>query len=378
MRSIERKTSPFEDVPRDARRQAKWVEPKLVAEISYTELTDDGILRHPAFLGLREDKKARDVGMEHEKPVDEIMAENTKPSADRDTMRAGVRITSPGKVLFPDQGLSKSDLLDYYEAVAGLMLPHIECRPLSLVRCPQGRSGKCFFQKHDSGGFPDELQRIEIEEGTGASGQYFYVEDIAGIVAGVQMGVLEFHIWGSRADNLEKPDRIVFDLDPDVGLDFEDVRAGALDVRDRLADIGLQTFAMLSGGKGFHVIAPLERRMEWPDIKSFCKGFATKLAQEAPDRYVANMAKARRKGRIFIDYLRNERGSTSIAPYSTRARENAPVAAPISWAEVKTVKAANVFTVATMPKRAAKTRDPWRGYFDVRQSITKAMLKAVT
>jgi bifunctional non-homologous end joining protein LigD len=293
-------------------------------------------------------------------------------------VRSGVRITSPDKVLFADQGLSKSDLVDYYEAVAELMLPHIEGRPLSLVRCPQGRSGKCFFQKHDSGGFPDELKRVEITEGTGASGQYFYVEDVKGIVAGVQMGVLEFHIWGSRADRLEKPDRIVFDLDPDVGLDFKDVRSATFDVRDRLADLGLETFAMLSGGKGFHVIAPLVRRMEWPEVKAFCKGFATKVAEDAPDRYVANMAKVKRKGRIFLDYLRNERGSTAIAPYSTRARDGAPVAAPITWDEVKTVDAANIFTVKTLPQRVKKTGDVWPGYFEVRQSITKAILKAVS
>jgi bifunctional non-homologous end joining protein LigD len=298
-------------------------------------------------------------------------------AASREMVRAGVRITSPDKVLFAELGLSKSDLVDYYEAIAALMLPHIKDRPLSLVRCPQGRSSKCFFQKHDSGGFPEELKRVEIVEGTGASGQYFYVTDLKGIVAGVQMGVLEFHIWGSRADQLEKPDRIIFDLDPDVGLDFDDVRAAAFDVRDRLADIGLTTFPMLSGGKGFHIIAPLVRRAAWPEVKAFCKAFAVMLGEDAPDRYVANMAKARRKGRIFVDYLRNERGSTAIAPYSTRARDNAPVAAPLTWEEARTVAAANVFTVETMPRRAQKVGDPWPGYFDVRQSITKAMQASI-
>jgi bifunctional non-homologous end joining protein LigD len=371
-KAIARKTPPFENVPRDARRHAKWVEPKLVAEIEFTEFTGDGILRHPAFLGLREDKKPREVGLERPKPLEATMAKEGG-----DTVRAGVRITSPEKVLFADQGLSKGDLIDYYEAVADLILPHIKGRPLSLVRCPQGSSGKCFFQKHDSGGFPDELKRIEITEGTGASGQYFYIDDLKGLVAGVQMGVLEFHIWGSRAGKLEKPDRLVFDLDPDVGLDFKDVRRATIDVRDRLADLGLETFPMLSGGKGIHVVAPIDRRMEWPDVKAFCKGFAARLAEDAPDRYVVNMAKARRKGRIFLDYLRNERGSTAIAPYSTRARDGAPVATPITWDEVKKVDAANIFSVKTLSQRMKEAGDAWPGYFDVRQSITKAMLKAV-
>jgi bifunctional non-homologous end joining protein LigD len=294
-----------------------------------------------------------------------------------DIQRSGVRITSPNKILFPGQGLSKSDLIDYYEQIAELMLPHLKDRPLSLVRCPQGSEGKCFFQKHDSGGFPGELKRVTITEGSGETDQYFYIDDLKGIVAAVQMGVLELHIWGSRVDQIERPDRIVIDLDPDVGLGFEDVRRAAFDLRDRLADLGLTTFPMLSGGKGFHIVAPLTRRAEWPEVKAFCRGLAVRLGEEAPDRYVANMSKARRKGRIFVDYLRNERGATAIAPYSTRSRDGAPVAAPITWDEAKTVKSANQFDVRSMPERARKVGDPWPGYFDTKQSITKAMMRAV-
>jgi bifunctional non-homologous end joining protein LigD len=245
------------------------------------------------------------------------------------------------------------------------------------VRCPSGADHKCFYQKHDSGGFPKVLHHIEIEEGSGEKEQYFYVTDLAGIIGGVQMNVFEFHIWGCRVDQLEKPDRIVFDLDPDVGLGFEDVRFAAFELRDRLAKLGLETFPMLSGGKGIHVIAPLSRRADWIATKAFCKGFATSLEADAPERYVSNMAKAKRKGRIFVDYLRNERGSTAITPYSTRARERAPVAAPITWKEMKTVAGANIYTVQTMAERARKVRDPWPGYFDVRQSITRKLLKAV-
>ena len=386
-KKLARKDSPFDALPREAKRGAQFVEPKLVAEIAYTELTADGILRHPSYLGLREDKPAREVKREVA-AESEAMADEAKPDKSKaakakgseskgdDTVRSGIRVTSPDKILFPGQGITKGDLLDYYEAIAPLMLPHLEKRPLSLVRCPQGRGSKCFFQKHDTGGFNAAMKHVMIRESDGDEAQYFYVDDLPGIVAGVQMGVLELHIWGSRIDAVEKPDRLVIDLDPDEGLDFGDVRRAAFDIRDRLAAIGLVTFPMLSGGKGIHVIAPLSRRAEWPEVKAFCHGFAVMLGEDAPDRYVANMAKAKRKGRIFVDYLRNERGSTAIAPYSTRAREGAPVATPVSWKEAEAAKAANLHTIRTLPQRA-KMGDPWPDYFKVRQTLTKAMMKAV-
>jgi bifunctional non-homologous end joining protein LigD len=372
-KKLARKTSPFLEVPREVRK-AKWVEPKLVAEVEFSEFTSDRILRHPSFMGLREDKPAKEVDLEQPQPVKEVVM--SEGDGD-DTVLAGIRVTSPRKVFYPGQGITKAELIEYYEQVAPLMLPHLKDRPLSLVRCPQGHRAHCFFQKHDTGGFPSDMHHVLIEEGSGESEQYFYIDDLKGIVAGVQMGTLEFHIWGSRRDQVEKPDRIVIDLDPDVGLGFDDVRRAAFDLRDRLQDIGLTTFPMLSGGKGFHIVAPLARRAEWPEVKAFCHGFAVKLGEDAPDRYVAVMSKARRKGRIFVDYLRNERGSTAIAPYSTRARDNAPVAAPITWKEVETVAAANMFTVRTMPERAKKVGDPWPGYFDTKQSLTKRMMKAV-
>ena len=290
---------------------------------------------------------------------------------------AGVRLTHPDRVLFPGQGLSKRDLAAYYETVAALMLPHIAKRPLSLVRCPAGSGKKCFFQKHDTGGFPDAMRRVPIEEASGAKENYFHVSDLAGLVAGVQMGVLEFHIWGARIDEVEKPDRLVFDLDPDVGLGFDAVRTAAFDIRERLAALGLRSFALLTGGKGIHVVAPLQRRAAWPDVKTFAKSFAAMLAAEAGDRYVANMAKAKRNGLIFVDYLRNERGSTAIAPYSTRARDGAPVAAPVAWEELDTISAANAFTLSSMPERVRRVGDPWAGYFDIKQSITEKMRRKV-
>lgn len=363
---------PLQEVPKAVAREARWVRPELVAEIAYTEFTGEGILRHPSFLGLREDKPAAEVRKEEPAAM-----QGASAAGDREAVRSGIRITSPDKVLFPGQGLTKADLVAYYEAVAETMLAYAARRPLSLVRCPQGRSRKCFFQKHDTGGFPDAMRHVMIAESSGAEEQYFYVADSAGLVAGVQMGVLEFHIWGSRIDQVEKPDRLVFDLDPDEGLDFDAVRRAAFDLRERLAALGLASFPMLTGGKGIHVVVPLVRRALWPEVKAFARGFAQLLAAEAPERYVANMAKARRKGRIFVDYLRNDRGATAIAPYSTRVREGAPVAAPVAWEELPRLAGAAAFTVADMPERLRRRGDPWSGYGDARQALTARMRKTV-
>ncbi|PXA99098.1 DNA ligase D [Nostoc sp. 3335mG] len=357
---IARKTRPFEEVPRDRARGVHWVEPELVAEIAYTELTGDDILRHPSFVGLREDKAAKEVRMEK---VD-VLDQDGEDVAER----LGVRLTSPDRVVFPGQGITKGNLVAYYEAVAEAMLPHIKDRPLSLVRCPQGRAKYCFFQKHDTGGFPEQLKSTTITEKDGAGEDYFYVDDLAGLIAGTQMNTLEWHIWGSRRQDIEKPDRLVFDIDPDEGLDFAAVRAAARDIGKKLEAMKLKSYPMVSGGKGIHVIVPLKPEVEWPEVKEFCKSFAQSLADDEPDRFTANMSKAKRKGRLFIDYLRNERGSTAICPWSARSREGAPVAVPISWDEVETIKAANIFSLETAAARAAG-ENPWPDYFKIRQSL---------
>jgi bifunctional non-homologous end joining protein LigD len=245
-----------------------------------------------------------------------------------------VTISHPRRMLFPEAGITKGDLAAYYRAIAPAMLPWITDRPVSLVRCPQGRARKCFFQKHDSGGFGPHVRHVPIAEKDGKTEDYLYVADGAGIVACVQMGTIEFHGWGARVADVETPDRIVFDLDPDVGLDFAAVRKAAKDIRRQLADMGLATFPMLTGGKGVHVIAPLTPKAEWPAVSDFCRRFALALAKAEPERFTANLKKVERTGRIFVDYLRNQRGATAVVPYSVRARDGAPVAAPINWDEL--------------------------------------------
>ncbi|KKB09341.1 DNA ligase D [Devosia chinhatensis] len=367
LKALESKDSPFDAVPRERARGAHWVRPELVAEIAYTELTGDDILRHPSFVGLRGDKPAKEVSMENPIRLDdgEEVAE-----------RLGVRLTSPERVVYPGQGITKAQIVAYYEDVAEAMLPHIENRPLSLVRCPQGRAKQCFFQKHDTGGFPEQLLSKAIAEKDGEKKDYFYIKELAGLVAGTQMNVLEWHIWGSRFLAVEKPDRMVFDIDPDEDLPFSAITEAATDIRDRLTDLGLNSYPLVSGGKGIHVIVPLKPTKPWPEIKAFCRALAQSMATDEPDRFTANLSKARRKGRLFIDYLRNERGSTAISPWSVRSREGAPVAAPVEWDEVKGLTKANGFSLAAAAGRA-RDAGAWSGYFEEKQQLTVKMLKAL-
>ena len=313
--------------PRAEVRGAHWLRPALVAEIAYTEMTNEGTLRHPSYLGLREDKKPEAVVLESETPVEEAAAPATST----------VKISNPDRIIDPDTGVTKGQLADHYNAVAAVMLPWAGSRPISLVRCPQGRAKKCFFQKHDAGMFGDAVRQVGILEKDGHNEPYLYVDTPEGLLTCVQMGTIEFHGWGSRIEDVEKADRLVFDLDPDEGLDFEAVRKAAFHFRDILQSIGLETFPMVTGGKGIHVIAPLVPRAEWPEVKSFAHRLAQAVAQSDPANFTAALPKVQRKGRIFVDYLRNQRGATAVMPYSVRARSGAPVAAPITWKEMETI-----------------------------------------
>ncbi|MEV5021080.1 DNA ligase D [Sphingobium sp. LMA1-1-1.1] len=326
----ERKTAAL-PVPRSESMGARWVRPDLVAEVAFAEFTADNVVRHASFLGLREDKAANEVEREEMMEIPEA--------------QGSIRISNPDRLIFPEAKISKGELADYYARMGSVMLPWIAYRPISLVRCPQGRAKKCFFQKHDSGSFGDHVKHVPIREKEGNEEDYLYIEDGDGILACVQMGAIEFHGWGSSIADVERPDRMIFDLDPDEGLDFKDVKKAARDIRRTLEDLGLTSFAMLSGGKGIHVVVPLKPEAQWPEVKDFADRFARALAVQEPDRFTATMSKAKRKGRIFIDWLRNQRGATAVLPYVVRAREHASIAAPVTWEELDGIESAAHFTV---------------------------------
>ena len=346
MAPLEQKAATVE-APRAAVRGAHWIKPRLVAEIAYIEFTEEGVLRHPSYLGLREDKKPEAVVIEKEALVESIVAP---------TAISGVKISNRDRIIFPEGKLSKGQLADYYEAVSPIMLPWAGSRPISLVRCPQGRAKKCFFQKHDAGSFGDAVKQVGITEKDGHQESYLFVDSPAGLLTCVQMGTIEFHGWGARIEDVEKADRLVFDLDPDEGLDFKDVVSAAFHLHDLLGEMGLITFPMATGGKGIHVIAPLTPSAQWPAVKDFAHRFAMALAQADPDRFTAALAKAKRTGRIFIDYLRNQRGATAVMPYSARAREFAPIAVPLTWEELRNLDKPSHWHIGDAPemlKRAA-------------------------
>jgi bifunctional non-homologous end joining protein LigD len=278
----------------------------------------------------------------------------------------GVRLSSPDKILWPDQGVTKSELADYYVAVADRMLPHVARRPVTMVRCPVGAEKKCFYQRHAASGVLPELKEVTVP---GFDEPYLYIDDVAGLIAMVQMGTLEIHPWGVTLDVLDKPDRIIFDLDPDESLGFADVIAAAHEVRERLAGLRLTSFVKTTGGKGLHVVVPIEPLTPWRDAKAWAKQLSEQMAADAPERYLTRISKAERSGRIFIDYLRNDPTSTAVAPYSTRSRPGAPVAMPLEWEEVKKGLDPSAFTVATAPQRVREVADPWAEIGEVRQRL---------
>jgi bifunctional non-homologous end joining protein LigD len=362
LQKLDRRTSPFEKAL--AGRSAKgvhWVEPRLVAEVAFGGWTDDKIIRHARFEGLREDK-----------PAAEVVVEKPAPP---------IKLTHPDKVLYPEQGITKRELAQYYEAVSDWILPHLVGRPLSLVRCPEGHQKGCFYQKHAAVGTPEVLRRVRIREGTGTVkgvGTYLFIDGLPGLLALAQMGVLEVHPWGSRVETLERPDRMTIDLDPAPDVPWSRMIETALALRERLRELGLETFVKTTGGKGLHVVAPLQAKQSWEEMKEFSRDIAEQFVQAAPQWFVATMTKAKRTGKIFLDFFRNTRGATAVSAYSTRARPGAPVSTPLSWDELPSLKGSDAYTLGTVPARLASLKeDPWKGFFEVRQWITAKMRQSV-
>jgi bifunctional non-homologous end joining protein LigD len=290
---------------------------------------------------------------------------------------AGIRLTHPTRVLYPEQGVTKLDLARYYETIADSILPHITGRPVMLLRCPEGQGKTCFHQKHTNRMVPRAVHSVDIQDEKGKTSPYLVVDDLPGLIALVQIGALELHVWGARGERLEYPDRMIFDLDPDEGLPWSRVVEAAELIRDRLTGLELQSWVKTTGGKGLHVVVPLTGKQTWDDVKGFSQALADRLAKDAPDRYTSKMSKAGRKGKLFIDYLRNGRGATAVAAYSTRARAGATVSTPVGWEELSGLKL-DQFTVQSVPRRL-KTRkqDPWKGLWNLRQSITQSARRAV-
>jgi bifunctional non-homologous end joining protein LigD len=289
------------------------------------------------------------------------------------TTIAGVSLSNPDRILYPAQGLTKASLAEYYQSVAPWMLPHVIHRPLTLVRCPRGWQSKCFYQKHINESLPAAIRGVDIQE-TDEVRKYLVIDDLTGLISLVQMGVLEIHPWGCREDRIESPDRMILDLDPGEQVGWETVVQAAYQVRDLLNALGLTSFPRTTGGKGLHVVVPLVRRHNWEQVKEFSEAVAKHLVAERPDRYVATVRKAARKGRIYVDYLRNSRGATAIASYSTRARAGAPVATPLAWDELAQTTQPNSWNVENIPERLARlTSDPWPRFDQLRQSLTRSM-----
>jgi len=287
-----------------------------------------------------------------------------------------VRLTHPDKIMFPAHDVTKRDVALYLQAAAERMMPHVANRPLSLLRCPEGQAKQCFFQRHGGTGLPAAIRRVSITNKDGEAAEYLYITEADGLLAAAQYDVLEFHIWGAPVADVDRPDRIVFDLDPDPAVAFPVVREAASQVRAALDALGLQSFAMLTGGKGLHVVAPITRHHDWPVVKQFAKALAERFAAEAPDQYVATMRKARRKGRIFIDHFRNERTASAVAPYSPRARESAAIAWPVTWEELAKTASADAVSLSAATRRLAEP-DPWHDYMTTKQRLTMAALRAL-
>ncbi len=409
LEALEQDDSPLRDAPRGAAaRGVHWVKPELVAEVAFTEWTQDGQLRHPSFMGLREDKRPAEVVREKEQdakpprtgksaksakpgegrakpktgardPKSEAMPPSKPAKAGKETAEiAGVRLSNPAKLLYPESGITKRDLAEYYEKISDWMLPYVQNRLLTLIRCPNGWNAPCFFQKHIDEDPPPHIKRVPIVEEKGEETYYFAITSTSGLVSLVQLGALEIHPWGSTADKPDKPDTMIFDLDPEPSVKWDRVAGTAFAIRDVLDALGLKSFLKTTGGKGLHVVVPLIRRHSWDEVKEFSRAVVQQFVHAEPSHYTMKVAKSARTGKILLDYLRNAEGSHAVAAYSARAKAGATVSVPIFWEELEEGIRSDSLTLRDVPKRLESlSEDPWAGYFDLKQFITKKMKEQV-
>lgn len=368
--ALEREASPFADrLDAEARRGVRFVEPHLVAEVEFRDWTADGLLRHAAFRGLREDKPAAEVVRED--AVGEDKGTNRKRAPAQAKPR--VRLTHPDRVYWKDAGVTKEGLASYYAQVWRLMAPHVVSRPLALMRCPGGTAQKCFFQKHAWKGISREILVAADPLDEEGDNSLIAIDSLDGLIGLVQGATLEIHPWQAGLDDLEKPDQMVIDLDPGDGVAWSAVLHAAREARERLEAAGLAAFVKMTGGKGLHVVAPLRPAAGWEAVKGFARGVAEAMAGDDPRRFIAKATKAERKGRIFVDYLRNGRGATAIAPYSTRARQGATVAMPLGWDELEPAIGPGHFTVGNaMARLDSLAADPWADFREAARPLEAA------
>lgn len=369
LQTYRQKKSPFHaTLSVKDRKNAIWVRPKLIAEVRFHSWTTTGIVRQASFMGIRLDKLSHTVTRESPMTLAAKDPKNSNITID------DISITHPDKILYPVINLSKKSLVTLYHDLAEWLLPHIINRPLTLVRCPEGLLGTCFYQKHGDELHSKYIHAVRIKQ-KNDYGQYIFIKDIHGIIALVQNGVIEFHPWGCKNDAIDKPDRIIFDLDPDVNIAWKELILAAERLRDILLDLNLESYVKTTGGKGLHVVIPIMRSITWEELTKFSKSVAVGLTQQYPDSYTTNPLKVKRKDKIFIDYLRNNRGATAIAAYSLRAHEDAPIATPLTWDELRRTKTSEVYNAINILSRINKKVDPWTTFFEIRQRITVAMLK---
>ena len=365
-----------------------------MAQVEFSEWTDEGRMRAPVFLGLRDDRDALHVVRERPGTVEGGGVDTVAAGRPWEALRShatrthatsgeevvdllGVRLTHPDRVYYPDLGFTKLDLALYYVSIADAALPHLEGRPLTLLRCPDGLGGERFYQKHPGFWTPPAVKRFSIP---GESEDYLFVDSVPGLVALAQAGILEIHPWNSRVARLEEPDQVIFDLDPDESLPFSRVAAAARRVRALLSERGLESFVKTTGGKGLHVCVPLLPERGWQELEEFTRAVALRLSRDEPSTFTANMAKAHRKGKVYVDYLRNVRGANAVGAYSTRAREGAPVSAPVDWDELDRLSGPTDFTVAEVPLRvlgwsSGRGADPWGRYRTVKQRVPASLTR---
>jgi len=365
-------------------RTATWFAPRFVVEVFFRGIGRQDLLRQPSLKAIRPDKDVADLADSDraEKPAKApSLAKAAKATtASKKVTKRGKKsapatdlpkLSSPTKILFPDSRVTKQDVWDYYMAVADHLLPEIAGRPLSIIRCPAGIERPCFFQKHLTAGL-ERVDTVKLKEESGTNADYLVVEDLPGLMELVQFNALEFHPWGSHANEPDRADRVVFDLDPGEGVPFSEIKKAATDIRKLLEQLELESFLRVSGGKGLHVVVPLNPGCDWDLTKRFAHGFADALARSEPDRFLSTATKSKRNKRIFVDYLRNGRGATAVASYSMRGRAGAPVAMPLAWSELSKLTKANAFTIKDVPAKLKRRRkDPWEGIDRVKQNLAR-------